>query len=388
MTPLHGIRVLELAGLAPVPYCGMILADFGAEVVRVDRLQPGLLPSRSDDPLARGKRSIRLDLKKPQGQEVLLRLAERADVLLDPFRPGVLERSGVGPEVAVQRNSRLVYARLTGWGQSGPYAGMAGHDINYAAVSGALSLCGREGEAPVPPANLLADFAGGGLMCALGIVLALFERERSGKGQVIDAAMVDGAAHLATAIHYFRHVGLWSDRRGTNWFDTGAPWYEVYETLDGKHVAIGAFEPQFFAQLVQILGVEPETLGHPMDASRWAEMRVAFAARFKEKSREEWSRMFDGTDACVVPVLTLGDMGEHPHIRARGILVEGPGGLPQPAPAPRLERTPGRAGVTAPRDGEHTREVLLEAGLGAEEIDGLLRCGVLGEADGAGRFGE
>lgn len=381
MRPLQGIRVLELAGLAPVPYCGMILADFGADVIRVDRLRPGLLPSRPDDALGRGKRSIRLDLKNPGAGDVLLRLVDNSDVLLDPFRPGVLERAGVGPAEAMQRNARLVYARLTGWGQTGPFAPMAGHDINYVAVSGALSLCGRAGSPPAPPANLLADFAGGGLMCALGIMMALFERTQSGLGQVIDAAMVDGAASLTAALHYLRYAGIWRDGHGTNWFDTGAPWYDVYETADGKYMSVGAFEPQFFGKLVELLGIEPAALGHPMDQSRWPAMKDAFTRRFKEKTRDQWCAIFDGTDACAAPVLTLGELAEHPHVRERHMMVEGPGGLLQPAPAPRLERTPARAGVSAPRDGEHSREVLKQAGLGDDAIDALIRNGVVGEAD-------
>jgi len=381
MRPLHGIRVLEFGGLAPVPYCGMILADFGADVVRVDRLRPGLFSSGPGDPTGRGKRSIRVDLKNPGAGEVLLRLIDRYDVLLDPFRPGVLERAGVGPDVALERNPRLVYARLTGWGQTGPFAAMAGHDINYVALSGALSLCGRAGQPPTPPANLLADFAGGGLMCALGVMMALFERERSGLGQVIDAAMVEGAAYLSVALHYLRHVGVWQDGHGRNWFDTGAPWYDVYETSDGKYISVGAFEPQFYAELLRVLGIDGATLGHPMDASRWPEMRTAFAARFKSRTRDEWCAAFDGTDACVAPVLGLGELGQHKHLRQRGMMVKGPGGLMQPGPAPRLDRTPGQAGATAPREGEHTREVLAELGLGSDAVDALVRNGVVGEAD-------
>ena len=381
MMPLKGIRVVELAGLAPVPYCGMILADFGASVVRVDRLRPGFLPSRPDDPLGRGKKSIRVDLKKPEAAEIVLRLAEQADVLIEPFRPGAMERLGLGPDVLMGSNPRLVFARLTGFGQSGPYAKMAGHDINYVAVSGALSLSGRAGQPPSPPANLLADFAGGGMLCAMGILLALFERERSGQGQVIDAAMVDGAASFTAALHYLRHVGMWQDGHGTNWFDTGAPWYDVYETQDGKYVAVGALEPQFFSALLAGLEIDPSTLAHPMDSSGWPAMREMFTKVFLGKTQEQWSAIFDGTDACVTPVLGLGDMGEHAHVKARGMLLRGPTGIPQPAPAPRLSRTPGTADGQAPQDGEHTREVLGDLGYGEEQITGWMEAKVIAGAD-------
>jgi alpha-methylacyl-CoA racemase len=377
MPPLDGTRVIELAGLAPVPYCGMLLADFGADVVRVDRIRPGFLPSRPDDPMGRGKRSIRADIKTPGGAEVVRRLALRADVLLDPFRPGVLERRGLGPEGLLDGNPRLVFARLTGFGQSGPQAARAGHDINYLALSGALSLCGRQGAPPAPPANLLADFAGGGLMCAFGVVLALLEREASGRGQVIDAAMVDGAASLTTAVHYLRHVGVWKDEHGTNWFDTGAPWYDVYETADGKFMAVGALEPPFFAALLAGLEIEASSLSHPMDPNGWPAMREAFASAFRSRTRAQWCEVFDDVDACVSPVLGLGEVEADPHMGARGVIVRGHANVPQPAPAPRLERTPARPACPAPREGEHGREVLSELGYGSDEVDALLSEGAI-----------
>lgn len=379
MPPLDGIRVVELAGLAPVPFCGMVLADFGAEVVRVDRTKPGFLPSRPDDPTGRGKRSIRVDLKHPEGAAVVRRLARDADVLLDPFRPGALERRGLGPDVLTGDNPRLVYARLTGFGQYGPQAARAGHDINYIALSGALSLCGRQGAPPTPPANLLADFAGGGLMCAFGVMLALFERERSGQGQVVDAAMIDGAAALTTALHYLRHVGVWSDAHGTNWFDTGAPWYDVYETSDGKYMAVGALEPQFFSALVAGLGIDPASLSHPMDPSGWPAMREAFAAAFRSKSREAWCEVFDDVDACVTPVLGLGELSGHPHVAARRMIVRGPDGIPQPAPAPRLSRSTAREVSKAPAEGQHTRALMAEIGYDEREIQALVESGVVAE---------
>src|SRR5215469_14929231 len=266
MSALEGIRVIEMAGLAPAPFCGMILADFGADVVRVDRIGAG-----SVDQLARGKRSVAVNLKSPEGVETVLRLAERADVLLEPYRPGVMERLGLGPEVACGRNTRLVYARLTGFGQDGPYANMAGHDINYIAISGALSLLGRKGEKPLAPVNLLGDFAGGGMLCALGILLALLERNTSGRGQIVDAAMVDGAAYLSTFVYKFRNNGMWRDERGTNMLDSGAPFYDTYQTKDGRYMSVGAIEPQFYAALLKGLGLDAATMPHQMDQLKWRE---------------------------------------------------------------------------------------------------------------------
>lgn len=372
MPPLDGIVVIELAGLAPVPYCGMVLSDFGADVIRVDRIRPGFLPSRPDDPMGRGKRSIRADLTTARGAEVVRRLAQHADVLLDPFRPGVLERRGLDPNALLEANPGLIVARLTGFGQTGPRAPRAGHDINYVAVSGALSLCGRSNAPPAPPANLLADFAGGGLTCALGVLLALFERQRSGKGQIIDAAMIDGAASLTTALHYLRHVGIWKDGHGTNWFDTGAPWYDVYETADGKYMAVGALEPQFFAALVSGLGIDASSLSHPMDPSGWPRMREIFAQVFRTKTRDAWCEVFDEVDACVTPVLGIGELGDDPHVRSRKMIVQGPGGIAQPAPAPRLSRTPARDVSQAPKDGQHTREVLAELGYELDDVESML----------------
>lgn len=372
MSALEGIRVLELAGLAPVPYCGLILADFGADVVRIDRPGGGGL-----DLLGRGKRSVAIDLKKPEGAATVLRMAERADVLVEPFRPGVMERLGLGPEVVCERNPKLVYARLTGFGQDGPFARMAGHDINYIALSGALSLIGRRGENPVPPVNLLGDFAGGGMLCALGIVLALFERTRSGRGQVVDAAMVDGAAHLSTIIFALHSLGWWKPERGTNMLDTGAHFYETYRTKDGKYVSVGAIEPQFYAALLKGLGLEGEDLPPQQDQERWPEMKRRFAEIFAGRTRDEWCEIFDGTDACVAPVLSLDEVAHHPHNRARQVLVQHEKGYWEPQPAPRLSRTPGRLGASAPRPGQHTTAVLAEYGFAEEEIRSLRKAGVV-----------
>ena len=353
MGALSGIKVIEMAGLAPAPYCGLILADFGADVVRVDRIGAG-----SMDPLARVKRSVSVNLKDPKGVDTVLRLVEKADVLLEPFRPGVMERLGLGPEVACARNPRLVYARLTGYGQNGPYANMAGHDINYIAISGALSIIGRKGEKPLPPINLLGDFAGGGMTCALGIALALVERATSGKGQVIDAAMVDGAAYLATFVYRFRANGMWRDERGTNMLDTAAPFYDTYDTKDGKFVSVGAIEPQFYAALLKGLGLDAADLPHQLDQTQWPAMKEKFADLFRKKTRDEWAAIFDGTDACVAPVLTLGEVPDHEHNRVRELLIAAADGKLEPAPAPRLARTPGSVRRPNPKVGQPSDEIL------------------------------
>jgi alpha-methylacyl-CoA racemase len=379
MGPLEGIRVVEMAGLAPVPYAGMILADFGAEVIRVDRSPTaGGRPDPTRDYLARGKRSIGVNLKDPRGLDALLKLVDSADVLVEPFRPGVMEKLGAGPEVACARNPRLVYARLTGWGQQGPYAPMAGHDINYIALSGTLSLFGRPGEKPLPPVNLLGDFAGGGMLCALGVVLALFERSRSGKGQVVDSAMVDGAANLATFLFGFNAAGLWSEERGTNLLDTGAPFYDTYETADGKYVSVGAIEPQFYARLLEGLGLDAADMPHQMDRSAWPRTVEQFTKIFKTKTRDEWSAIFDGTDACVAPVLGLGEAPEYEHNSFRGTFAPGVGGAPAPQPAPRLSRTPGHAAVEAPVPGQDCKALFREIGLADDEIEELTAAGAIG----------
>jgi alpha-methylacyl-CoA racemase len=368
--PLEGIRVIEMAGLAPVPYCGMILADFGADVVRVDRLG-----SKSADFLSRGKRSIAVDLKNPSGVETVLRLLEKADVLVEPFRPGVMERLGLGPDVAIARNAGLVYARLTGFGQEGSYSSMAGHDINYIATAGVLGAIARKGERPLAPINLVGDFAGGGMSCALGIAFALLERARSGRGQVIDAAMVDGAANLATFLFKFRQFGAWNDEPGTNLLDSGAPFYDTYETRDGKFMAVGALEPQFYAAFLDGLGISADELPAQMDRSGWPKLRERFTAAFKQKTRDEWCAVFDGTDACTTPVLGLGEVASHPHNSGRATLVVASDGHTEPAPAPRLSRTPGKAGEARPEAGQHTAEVLREYGFDQAEIERLAAAG-------------
>jgi alpha-methylacyl-CoA racemase len=369
MGPLEGVRVIEIAGIGPGPFAAMLLSDLGADVVRVDRAQsatgaqPGPPPG---DLLNRGRRSVGVDLKHPRGVETVLRLVESADVLLEGFRPGVMERLGLGPDVCTARNPRLVYGRMTGWGQEGPLAPAAGHDINYIALAGALHPIGRRGEKPLPPLNLVGDFGGGGLMLAFGVVCALVERARSGRGQVIDAAMVDGAAVLMTMMHGFRHLGVWSDERGTNLLDTGAHFYDTYETKDGKHVAIGSIEPQFYAELLRLTGLEGEALPRQMDRSQWPALKERFAAIFRTRTRDEWCELMEGSDVCFAPVLSMGEAYEHPHNVARSTFVEMAGKL-QPAPAPRFSRTPGAISGPPAHIGEHTDAVLRERGFSAAE---------------------
>ncbi|EDL82982.1 alpha-methylacyl-CoA racemase [Rattus norvegicus] len=365
---LRGVRVLELAGLAPGPFCGMILADFGAEVVLVDRLGSVNHPSH----LARGKRSLALDLKRSPGAAVLRRMCARADVLLEPFRCGVMEKLQLGPETLQQDNPKLIYARLSGFGQSGIFSKVAGHDINYVALSGVLSKIGRSGENPYPPLNLLADFGGGGLMCTLGILLALFERTRSGLGQVIDANMVEGTAYLSTFLWKTQAMGLWAQPRGQNLLDGGAPFYTTYKTADGEFMAVGAIEPQFYTLLLKGLGLESEELPSQMSIEDWPEVKKKFADVFARKTKAEWCQIFDGTDACVTPVLTLEEALHHQHNRERGSFITDEEQHASPRPAPQLSRTP--AVPSAKRDpsvGEHTVEVLKDYGFSQEEIHQL-----------------
>ncbi|KAJ8287302.1 hypothetical protein GJAV_G00050010 [Gymnothorax javanicus] len=369
---LAGVRVVELAGLAPAPFCGMILADFGAQVIRVDRTKVAM----SMDTLARGKRSVALDLKKPQGVAVLHRLCVKSDVLIEPFRKGVMEKLGLGPDELLKENPRLVYARLTGFGQSGSYSSSAGHDINFMAISGLLSVLGRRLENPQPPLNLLADFAGGGLMCALGIVLALLERHASGRGQVIDASMVEGAAYMGSFAWKSRAIGLWNRPRGENMLDGGSPFYTTYRTSDGKYMAVGALEPQFYDQVVHGLGLDAAALPPQMSASDWPDLHRVFSEAFLGRTQEEWCSVFDGTDACVFPVLPLEEAQTHPHNRERGSFLRDEQGEISPRPAPLLSRTPAAPSLSRdPLVGEHTRSVLEELGYGPDEIQELLDLG-------------
>lgn len=371
--PLKGISVIEMAGLAPSPYCGMILADFGADVIIVDRLTRGApeMPGMMEkNPLDRGKRSIRLNLKTQEGVSIVRRMIKVSDVLLEPFRPGVMEGLGLGPDDALTLNPGLIYGRLTGWGQKGPYAHMAGHDINYIALSGALSLFRRKGERPLPPCNLLGDFAGGGMMCAMGILLAVIERTRSGKGQVVDAAMVDGATSLATYLYGFFGNQLMTLDIGTNALDGGAPYYQTYETADGKFVSVGAIEGRFYKMLLEGLGLDPSELPDQNETEAWPEMMVRFAEVFRTKTRDEWAALFEGKDACVAPVLDLDEVELHPHNRERGLLTR-VDGLLQPAPAPRLTRTPGIADRAGSPRGSETEEILRALGYSRDEVQDL-----------------
>jgi len=378
--PLSGVRVIEIAGIGPGPFAAMMLADMGADVVRVDRAQqvnPAFDTSRPNlEILNRGRRSIGVDLKHPEGAETVLRLVEQADALIEGFRPGVAERLGIGPDTCLARNPRLVYGRMTGWGQDGPYAQAAGHDINYIALAGALAHFGRAGQKPTPPINLVGDFGGGGMLMAFGIACALVEAGRSGKGQVVDAAMVDGSAILMAMIWGFRALGVWGER-GTNVLDTGAPFYDTYETADGKYVSVGALEPQFYRELLERTGLAGEVdPARQMDQSSWPELREKLTAVFRSRTRDEWCALLDGTDACFAPVLTMDEARSHPHLVARATIVEDHG-VPQPAPAPRFSRTPGAIRRPPAWPGQHTDEVLAEWGFSDAERAKLREVGAI-----------
>jgi alpha-methylacyl-CoA racemase len=378
--PLAGVKVLELAGIGPGPFCAMMLADMGADVLRIDRAQNavgGDPASPPADVLNRGRRSVALDLKNPDGIETLLALVEQADALIEGFRPGVCERLGIGPDVCLERNPRLVFGRMTGWGQDGPYAQMAGHDINYIALAGALEPIGRSGERPLPPLNLVGDFGGGGMLLAFGVVCALLDAQRSGQGQVVDAAMVDGAAVLMTMFHAFRAMGIWNDERGTNLLDTGAYYYEVYETADEKYVSIGSLEPQFYQALIEALGLTDDpSLPRQHDRSAWPATKERFAEIFKAKTRDEWCELLEGTDACFAPVLSMAEAPEHPHNQARGTFVER-NGVVQPAPAPRFSKTPADIQRPPAFPGQHTDEALADWGLQPDRIAKLREAGAI-----------
>ena len=368
MGPLHGVKVVEIASIGPGPFAVMMLADMGADVVRLERsgAEAGL-GSGSWNYMHRGRPSVGCDLKTERGKALALRLCEQADVLIEGFRPGVMERLGLGPDDVAERNPRLVYGRMTGYGQEGPMAPVAGHDINYVALSGALGAIARAGERPLPPLNLVGDFGGGGMLLALGVLAAVIEACESGKGQVVDASMVEGASVMMTLIHAMREIGMWSDRPGTNLLDSGAHFYEVYECSDGGHVAVGALEPQFYAKLLELMELDPAEFPQ-MDRSRWPDLKQRFAAVFATKTRDEWAAILEPAEACATPVLGMGEAPGHPHNAARGSFVE-VGGKLQPGPAPRFSRTPSGVPAPPPEPGADTERALAAWGLAAEEIE-------------------
>ena len=377
MGPLSGMKIIELAGIGPGPFCGMLLSDMGAEVIRVDR--PGNDPRRMKDVLTRGRKSIAIDLKSEGGKEALLKLCESADALFEGFRPGVTERLGLGPDECLARNEKLVYGRMTGWGQEGPMAQAAGHDINYISLIGALHAIGEPGGKPVPPLNLVGDFGGGGMVLAFGLVCAMLEAQKSGKGQVVDTAMVDGAAILMGMFFTMQAAGVFSMERGSNTLDGGAHFYGTYETKDGKYVSIGSIEPQFYALLMEKAELDPEKFTAQMEQSRWGELRGELTEVFKTKTRDEWREIMEGTDVCFAPIMALDEVQNHPHNIARNSFVE-IDDMVQPAPAPRFSRTSAELPHGSRLPGEDTRVVLLAAGYVDAEVDDLLSSGAVTQA--------
>ncbi|XYJ11264.1 CaiB/BaiF CoA transferase family protein [Telluria sp. B2] len=380
--PLKGIKVIEMVGIGPCPFAAMMLADMGAEVIRIDRkTRPGAdnpfpMLGTKFDVMARGRRSLALDLKHPQAKAVVLQLVEQADILIEGFRPGVMERLGLGPDACLERNPKLVYGRITGWGQTGPLAQSAGHDLNYIALSGMLHAMGRAGTPPSPPLNLVGDFGGGAMMLAFGVVCAALEARSSGRGQVVDAAMTDGSALLGAMMYGLRAFGSWSDRREANMLDGGAPFYDTYACLDGKYLSVGAIEPQFYAQLLDLSGASDPEFTKQWSQSRWPQLKEKFAALFATRTRDDWCALLEGTDACVAPVLDMAEAPQHPHNRARSAFVE-IDGVTQPAPAPRFSRTASEAGAAAARPGQHSAAVLADWGWRLDAIETLRSAGVI-----------
>lgn len=360
--PLNGVKFVEFAGIGPGPFCGMLMADLGADVVRIDRAGD-VRPGNPKDVGGRGRRSIALNLKDPSDIEIALKLMEKADGLIEGFRPGVMERLGLGPDVALKRNPKLVYGRMTGWGQTGTMAHAAGHDLNYIALTGALNAMGRKGERPAPPLNLVGDFGGGALYLAFGLLAGLMNVKNGGEGQVIDCAMTDGAASLSTMFHGMRALGVWNDERENNLLDGGAHFYDTYECKDGKFVSIGSIEPQFYALLLEKTGIEDPEFQSQMDRSKWPSLKVKLMEVLKTKTRDEWSAIMEGTDVCFAPVLSFDEAIAHPHNQARETFVEYEGVM-QPAPAPRFSKTPGAIQSISPGRGQHSDEVLTDWGIG------------------------
>jgi alpha-methylacyl-CoA racemase len=382
--PLNGVRILEFAGMGPAPFAAMMLADMGAEIVRIDRIdrmsELAASSAYPPNPIHRGRRSIAIDLKNPAAHAALLRMIRSVDGLIEGYRPGTMERLGLGPGVCTEANPRLVYGRMTGWGQDGPYARSAGHDINYIAIAGALEPIGRAGGPPVPPLNLVGDYGGGGMYLAFGMVCALFEAGRSEHGQVIDAAMVDGAASLMTSLRWQAAAGRWTGGRGGNRLDSGAPFYDTYETSDARYIAVGALEPEFLAELCRVLDLVGDVWRRPADPANWPQMKSDLADVFRARSRDEWCVVFDeaGADACFAPVLTMDEAPLDPHNRARGTFVTRDG-MTFAAPAPRLSRTPGELGARPATPGEHTDELLRDFGFAAAEIEDLHSAGAVAD---------
>jgi alpha-methylacyl-CoA racemase len=380
MGPLSGFRVIEISGQGPGPWCAMMLSDMGAEVLRVERSDAvGTVPEGDLEPQfvnLRGRRSIAIDLKNERGSETVLRLVASADALIEGFRPGVVERLGIGPDECLRRNPRLVYGRMTGWGQDGPWNQVAGHDINYVALSGLLNAIGDPGGGPVPPLNLAGDFGGGGLLLSFGIVCGLLEARSSGQGQVVDAAMIDGAALLGSMFFGLTQRGEWHERRGSNMLDGGAPFYRAYEAADGKFVSVGAIEPKFYAVLLEALGLASEDLPDQLDEDAWPALRERFAAIFRTRTRDEWSELLLPLEACYAPVLSFAETYDHEHHAARDSFVE-VDGVKQPAPAPRFSRTPGAVSRGSAKPGEHTDEALLDWGFDADELAELRGAGTV-----------
>ncbi len=378
MGPLAGLKILEFEAIGPGPFCGMMLADMGADVLLIDRQGEfglGLGRDRWFEVMLRGRRSATLDLKSKDGVAAALQLASKADALIEGFRPGVMERLGLGPDALLKKNPKLVYGRMTGWGQDGPLSTRAGHDINYIALTGVLHAVGRAGAAPVPPLNLIGDFGGGGMLLAFGIACGLLEAQRSGKGQVVDAAMVDGASLLAAMFSGMLAAKRWSETRGENILDSGAPWYDVYATKDGKYVSIGSIEAKFYEDLLQRLGLQGKDLPKQHDRKGWPALRTLFSDRFRQKTRDEWCTVFEGSDACFAPVLTFSEARAHPHnIQRRGFVDSG--GVPQPAPAPRFSRTPGSIRAAAPERGAGGKDALSDWGFSATEVSLLEQRGL------------
>ena len=373
MGPLKGIKIIEMAGIGPGPFCGMVLADLGAEVIRVDRASAKGTGSRQEAS-NRGKKSIAVDLKSKEGVEIVLKLVQESDAIFEGFRPGVMERLGLGPEECMELNESLVYGRMTGWGQDGPLANAAGHDINYISLSGALAAIGRPGSPPVPPLNLIGDFGGGGMLLALGLVSALLESKQSGKGQVVDAAMTDGSALLMTMIYTMQSSGFWKDSMGSNMLDGGAHFYDTYECSDGKFISLGSIEPQFYKLLCDLAGFDNNLSSDQMSRDGWPEKKKAVKEIILTKTREEWCQIMEGTDVCFAPVLNMEEAPNHPHNKARQTFIELEGAT-QPAPAPRFSRTNPEVQSSPSLVGEHTDEILQSLNLSADEIEKLKTSG-------------